>query len=118
MNHLPGWFTEEKYLEFKEQGMSDQKICDEILFISVSTFKRIKTRLGLVGVAVPFAKERKKKQYAVRDRKSAELVFLGTSAECADFLGITLQSMRSKMWREKNGERHGKCIVSPMGKEG
>ena len=49
---LPESFTKEKYLSYKKQGMTDKKICEKVLFISLSTFKKFKKELGIVGVKV------------------------------------------------------------------
>jgi hypothetical protein len=46
----PEWFTKEKYLELKKQGLSDQYIYTYQLEVSNGTFNRFKKELGLIGV--------------------------------------------------------------------
>jgi len=46
----PDWFTKEKYLEYKSQGMKDRDIYENILFVSLKTFSRFKRELGVYGI--------------------------------------------------------------------
>ena len=102
-----GWFTKEKLLEYKAQGMTDERICKEVLFVSRATFQRVKQEIGAVRVRTPYNSV--KKEYAIY--KGEEFLFSGNVGECAEYLGIKPQSVRVKVTKTKQGNQKHKCSV-------
>ena len=105
--------TKEKLLEYKAQGMTDEKLCNEVLFISNSTLQRLKKELGAVRVRTPF--NIVKKHYAIY--KDEEFIFMGTADECAEYLGVKPQSFRVKVHKTKLGEQKQKYTAFVIEKE-
>lgn len=105
--------TKEQLLEYKAQGITDEQLYNEILFVSRSTFQRLKKKLGIVRVRTPF--NIVKKQYAVY--KGEEFIFMGTAEECSEYLGIKTQCFRVKVYETGLGKKKMKYTAFVIEKE-
>lgn len=88
-----------KIEEMNKKGLNDSIIAEQLHYgeTTVGTWRR---RLGLPITGI----NRTKKRYAIYDGKTTQYIMEGSSRECAEYMGIKPESLRTLKNRFERGK--------------